>query len=225
LHGRERAARRWQETCLLQVGESSLRADAPRDMERITIAYLVRRTIGLATLLAIAGAAAFVMIASMPGSYDVALRLEPHYSADAAAAFEHRHDLDRPVGARIVSWLAAAGRGSLGTSIEYDAPVAPLVATRAARTLVLAGVATVLAWLVALPVGVAMAAGSRTRWDRAGDAMVTAALAVPEPVLVIGLTVLAARSGVVPTGGNGNFYSGSIDACCAFPAGKAGVPL
>jgi peptide/nickel transport system permease protein len=170
-------------------------------MKPNTIAFLVRRTIGLTALLALAGAAAFLMIASMPGSYEQALRLEPHYSAGAAAAFEHRHGLDRSVGVRIAGWLAAASRGSLGTSIEYEAPVAPIVATRAARTLLLAGVATVGAWLVALPLGVAMAAGARGRWDRAGEAAVTVALALPEPVLVIGLTVAAAQSGVVPAGG------------------------
>jgi peptide/nickel transport system permease protein len=61
--------------------------------------------------------------------------------------------------------------------------------------------ATALAWLFAIPLG-AWSASARGRWgDRLCALATTALLAVPEPLLAVGLLLLALRTGAFPTGG------------------------
>jgi peptide/nickel transport system permease protein len=91
-------------------------------------------------------------------------------------------------------------RGNLGISTEYEVPVAPLVVVRGARTLLLGAVATSLAWLLALPLGIWMAARAGSGFDRACRVAVTATLAVPEAILALALMMLAARTGFAPGG-------------------------
>jgi len=53
----------------------------------------------------------------------------------------------------------AIAAGDLGFSFAYNTPVAPLLWTRALNTLLLTGTATILVWLLALPLGVWSGAG------------------------------------------------------------------
>jgi peptide/nickel transport system permease protein len=97
--------------------------------------------------------------------------------------------------------MASVGRGGLGVSIAYDAPVTSLVLARAGRTLLLGVAATSLAWLIALPLGAWMAARPDSLPDRCGRTGVAVMLALPEPVLALGLMTLAAQTGILPAGG------------------------
>jgi peptide/nickel transport system permease protein len=72
---------------------------------------------------------------------------------------------------------------------------------RARNTLFLTGLATLLAWMVALPWGV-LEALHRGGWvDRIGGGVTAVLLAIPDVLLGLLLLLLAARTGWFPTGG------------------------
>ena len=166
-------------------------------MLRFTLARVVR----IVTLAAAVAALSFALVAAAPGHVDDTWRLEPGYAPAAAASIRARHDLDAPWALRLMRWARATAGGDLGTSVEYDVPVAPLVARRVGRTLLLGAVGTALAWLLAVPMGILMAARQHSIFDRAGRAVVVMLLAIPEPVLALSLVIVAVRTGLAPAGG------------------------
>ncbi|MGB7599840.1 MAG: hypothetical protein WBM24_06025, partial [Candidatus Sulfotelmatobacter sp.] len=64
-----------------------------------------------------------------------------------------QYGIDQPLPVRYVRWLGSVAKGEFGFSFAYNTPVAPLLWPRARNTLLLTGSATLLAWLIALPVG------------------------------------------------------------------------
>jgi peptide/nickel transport system permease protein len=163
--------------------------------------FILRRTVRIATLACAVAALSFAFSAWAPGSIDDRWRLEPGYAPSAAAAIRARHGLDLPWTDRFRRWAGSVAAGDFGVSIEYDVPVAPLVAVRAGRTLLLGAAGTALAWLVATPIGVLMAARQGSAFDRACRAVVVVVLVVPEPVLALACVIAAVRTGLAPAGG------------------------
>src|SRR5260370_24539649 len=101
---------------------------------------------------------------------------------------------------RYTRWARAVLHGDLGFSFAYNTPVAPLLWTRARNTLLLTGTATILVWMLALPLGVWSAERLGRPADVAVSWLTAALLLVPALVLALGLLVLAARCGRLPTG-------------------------
>lgn len=146
----------------------------------------------------------FLFSSLTPGNYFDEMRLNPQISADTLAALRSQYQLDRPLPVRYVHWLAAVARGKLGYSFAYNAPVGPLLWTRAKNTLLLTLTATLLAWLIGLPLGVWSAAKRGRAPDRALSWGTATLLAVPDLVLALALLILAVRTGWFPTGGLGS---------------------
>ena len=136
-----------------------------------------------------------------PGDYFDQMRLDPRISEETVDALRSRYGLDRPLPERYLRWLASTVRGDLGFSFAYNSPVAPLLWPRARNTLLLTGLATGLAWLLAVLLGL-VAAASKARWVRAlfsaGTSML---LAIPDLVLALLCLLLAVRTGLFPVGG------------------------
>ncbi len=145
-----------------------------------------------------------------PGDYFDAMRLDPGISAETVDALRSRYGLDRPLPARYLRWLVSTARGDLGFSFAYNVPVASLLWTRAGNTLLLAGVATALAWLLAVPLGLWAAVAGR--WTRAlFDGVSSALLAIPDLVLALLCLLLAVRTGWFPVGGMVSLDFDSLD--------------
>jgi peptide/nickel transport system permease protein len=89
----------------------------------------------------------------------------------------------------------------MGFSFAYNAPVAPLLWVRARNTLLLTLTATLIAWALALPLGIWSAETRGRLPDRALSGATAALLVIPDLVLALGLLILAVRSGWFPTGG------------------------
>jgi len=92
-------------------------------------------------------------------------------------------------------------RGQMGFSLAYNSPVAPLLWMRARNTLLLTLTAMLLAWALALPLGIWSAEKRGGLPDRAVSLATATLMVVPDLVLALGLLILAARSGWFPTGG------------------------
>ncbi len=164
------------------------------------IRLLVRRFIEAVPTLLIISALSFALIGAAPGDALSALEQEPRIRAETIARLRQEYALDRPLVVRYGLWLRSALRGDLGTSLTERIPVTTLISSRLLNTLKLSLSATLLAWLIALPLG-ALAAVRRGSWiDRLSGALALISVSTPRLVLAILALLLAVRTGLFPVG-------------------------
>jgi peptide/nickel transport system permease protein len=131
--------------------------------------YLARRLASTAVTLAGIAAVIFLLIHAVPG--DPALfhaGLRPGVAVPQAVLAEIRqeHGLDRPLAAQFGSWVCRVARGDLGESIRHRRSVSSLIGERLPHTLLLNGLALLLALLIGIPAGVASAVRRGSLFDR-----------------------------------------------------------
>lgn len=163
--------------------------------------YLAHRALHALFLLFGVSLLTFLFSALTPGTYFDEMRLNPQISPETVAALRAQSQLDRPMPIRYLHWLRGLAHGNLGFSFAYNSPVAPLLWTRARNTLLLTFTATLLAWLLGLPLGIWTAGNFGRAPDRLVSAGTAALLVIPDLVLALGLLILAVRTGWFPTGG------------------------
>ena len=163
--------------------------------------YLARRLSQSLVLLFAVSLLSFIFADLAPGDYYSALRADPRTSPETIAAMRARAGLDKPFPRRYGDWVISAVRGDFGYSLAYNAPVGSLLWGRAGATLLLAGVAMALTWLIAIPLGVWNAAVRGTWRDRVSRIVMTVLLAVPDLLLAILFLLIAVQTGWFPIGG------------------------
>jgi peptide/nickel transport system permease protein len=163
--------------------------------------YLSRRLIHAILLLLAISFFSFALLQMAPGDYFDSLRLNPQVSSQTVEKIRAHDGLDRPFAVRYALWLRGALQGDLGYSLASHSAVGPLIGIRARNTLLLSGAATILAWLLALPIGIWSAAKRGRTLDRAAAFATSALLTVPDLLLFLALLLLAVRTGWFPTGG------------------------
>ncbi len=163
--------------------------------------YFFRRLLQAASLLIGVSILTFLFSTLAPGNYFDEMRLNPQISPETVAALRAQYQLDRPLPIRYVRWVISLLHGEMGFSFAYNSPVAPLLWVRARNTLLLALTATLIAWALALPLGIWSATTLGRMPDRALSSVTAALLVIPELVLALGLLILAVRTGWFPTGG------------------------
>ena len=143
----------------------------------------------------------FLFSTFAPGNYFDEMRLNPQIAPETIAVLRAQYHLDRPLPVRYAKWVNSLAHGGLGFSFAYNSPAGPLLWVRARNTLLLTVTATLLAWGVALPLGV----WSAERRGGPADWLITwvmaALLVVPDLVLALGCLLLAVRSRSFPAGG------------------------
>lgn len=163
--------------------------------------YLARRLLHAIVLLIAISVCSFALVQWSPGDFFDAMRLNPRVSAQTVENLRLRYGLDESLPVRYAHWIASIAKGDMGYSFAYASPVAPLLWTRACNTLLLAGLATLLAWLLALPLGV-WAAAKQGKWeDRACGLATSALITIPDLLVFLILLLIAVRTGWFPTGG------------------------
>lgn len=165
------------------------------------MAYLLRRIGHALFLLFGVSILAFLFTTLAPGNYVDDMRLNPQIAPSTLSALRAQYGLDRPMPERYIRWVTSLLHGNLGFSFAYNGPVAPLLWSRARNTLLLTATATLFAWLIALPFGIASAERRGGLPDRALSWTAAVLLVIPDIALALGLLALAARSGWLPTGG------------------------
>jgi peptide/nickel transport system permease protein len=159
------------------------------------------RTLHALLLLAGVSVITFALVSSAPGNFFDELKLNPQISPATVAALNTQFGMNRPLPVRYLRWVASVARGDFGYSLSYNCSVGSLLWVRARNTLLLTGLATLLAWAIALPWGV-LEAMYRGRWiDRIGGVVSSALLAVPDVLLGLFLLLLAVHTRWFPTGG------------------------
>jgi len=163
--------------------------------------YLLRRSAHAAFLLLGVSLLAFAFTVLAPGSYFDEMRLNPQIAPETIVALRSRYELDRPLPVRYVHWVISLAHGDMGFSFAYNTPVAPLLLVRARNTLLLTVTAMLLAWGIALPLGIWSADHLGRLPDRLLSWGTAALLVIPDLVLALGLLVIAVKMGRLPTGG------------------------
>ena len=126
-------------------------------------AYLVRRVGQAATVVVGVMIVTFVLIHMEPGSAARAV-LGAKATAGRVAIFNRTYGLNRSLWDQFVSYVQQIFQGNLGYSYTQQQPVSTLIAQRLPRDLVLLGISTVLAVLIAVPMGIYQAV-RRNRLD------------------------------------------------------------
>jgi peptide/nickel transport system permease protein len=117
-------------------------------------------------------------------------------STEAVAALRRQYGLDRPLAAQYADWLWRSAQLDFGDSLSDGAPVRAKLGAALPTTLALALLAGLLAFAVAVPLGVALALGDGRAWTRLLSAAL--ALAYATPGAAVALWVLRAGA---PYGG------------------------
>jgi peptide/nickel transport system permease protein len=98
----------------------------------------------------------FVMVHLLPGGPARAM-LGNRATPQKIAAFNQQYGYNRPLITQYVTWVGNVARGNLGFSAKQNEAVTTLIGQRLPGTLVLVGVANLLALLVAIPIGMLQA--------------------------------------------------------------------
>lgn len=159
---------------------------------------LYRLVQSLASLV-IVTALTFSLLAAAGGDAFTALIEDPRASEATISEMRRIYGLDRPLTSRYGQWLSNAVRGDLGESFFYRAPVAGMVVARLLKTIALGLIALVLAWTLALALGIP--AARRGGWvDRLCELTVTLTASTPRIVMALVLLALASGTSLLITG-------------------------
>jgi peptide/nickel transport system permease protein len=160
--------------------------------------FIIRRIWHSVLLLLGVSLLAFLLLQMAPGSFFDEMRLNPQVSPQTIAKLSTQYGMERPLPVRYFAWLKSVFRGDWGLSLAYNAPVAPLVMSRAKNTLLLTTTATLLSWGLALPVGILSAAAARdrrSRWiDHFSSLTTTLLLVTPDLLLALSMLWIAVRT-------------------------------
>lgn len=163
--------------------------------------YLIRRTLTFIVTVWFAATLSFFALLIVPGN---PARIILGFDANPAAlaALESRLGLDLPPVARYWQWMADLTRFDLGTSLIYDVPGTQLITERLQVTLPLTALATIIALVVGVPLGLWAARMRGRPIDLAISMFAQLGLATPSFWLGMFLIVLfAVRWQWLPAGG------------------------
>ncbi len=171
-------------------------------MSRTT--WLAGRLLQIVPTLLLIGLAAFLLARALPGNAVLAM-LGDHASDATVERLTHQMGLDRSIVAQLWFYLGAVMHGDFGVSTAFRVPVLRLIADRLPVTLLLTGMALVIAVLLGFPLAF-VAAMRANRWP---DLLIRAVFQVglSSPIFYVGLILLTLFAGWLrwfPVGGYGD---------------------
>ncbi len=146
--------------------------------------FLLSRTAILVGTLLIAGSAVFFIVSLLPGD-PASLMAGLNASPDTLDALHRQLGLDAPLLNRYWRWLSGLLSGDLGVSYTYSVPVRRLIADRIAVSLPLATYAVVIAGVLAVPLGLFIAAWDGRKRGAVLSAVTQIGIAIPDFWLAI----------------------------------------
>ncbi len=137
----------------------------------------------------------FILLQSQPGGAARAA-LGKDATQEQLAAFDHENGYDKPILEQYKIYVTKIAHGDFGYSYQHNQSVNDLLAARLPRTIFLSLLSTILALIVAIPLGVWQA----VKRNKAPDYIVTIAclLAYSTPIFFAGLLLIVLFSQVWP---------------------------
>ena len=167
------------------------------------LAYVLRRLVYLLPVAFGVTLLVFALVHLAPGD-PISAMMPSDASPEVIEQLRKHYGFDRPLPVQYLRWLQLALSGDLGTSIGTGRPVASEVGGAFLNTLILAVGAALLAFSLALLLGVAAAYARRPILDRLVTLMSLIGVSVPHYWLAIVLVILfSVNLGVLPPMGIG----------------------
>src|SRR5579875_3797017 len=139
----------------------------------------------------------FLMIRLIPGdAVQIMLGANSDVTPDRIAALRHQIGLDRPLVLQYLHWLGAALRGDLGTSLWTGKPVVAEIAGRVGVTFELTSLGMLVAIVLAIPAGCAMATFRSSSGDYA--VRIASIIGITLPSFWLGTMLLYGASVLAP---------------------------
>jgi peptide/nickel transport system permease protein len=118
------------------------------------IAFMIRRLLQSVVVLLLVTMITFILLRAIPGNVAIAILGPSAYrNPQVVAAFDAEYGFNKPWFDQYFLWLGHLVRGNLGFSWTLDQSVASLLGQRLPKTIILVGLSTVFALIVAVPVG------------------------------------------------------------------------
>lgn len=154
------------------------------------LAWLIVKRIGLGLVtMLVVSLIVFAGTEILPGDVAQAV-LGQGATPETVAAYRREMNLDRPAHERYAEWLTGLVTGDLGNSLATQRPVADIIAPRLPNTLILGGMAALIAVPLAVTLGLMAAMRPGGVFDRALTTGSIALVSAPE-FLIATLLVLA----------------------------------
>jgi peptide/nickel transport system permease protein len=156
-------------------------------------AFLVRRTLQAIIVVLIVTMITFGLLRMIPGNVAVAVMGPGAYrNPGAIRQFDRVYGFNLPWYRQYFLWLGHLLRGNLGYSWKLNQSVASLLANRLPKTVALVGISTIVALIVAIPIGVIQAVRRNKLADHFFNAFSTIFYAAPSFLVGIVLIMLFA---------------------------------
>jgi peptide/nickel transport system permease protein len=167
------------------------------------VAFLLRRVLQSIIVLLIVTMITFALLRMIPGNVAVAVMGPGAYrNPQSIKLFNSTYGFDLPWYRQYLLWLGHLARGQLGFSWTLNQSVASLLATRLPKTIALVGLSTLLALVIAIPVGVIQAVRRNKLTDHVFNAFSTIFYATPAFLIgIIAILVFAIKFPILPPEG------------------------
>ncbi|WP_193170073.1 ABC transporter permease [Nisaea nitritireducens] len=174
--------------------------------------FLARRLLQALIVLWVMSFVTYGLLALMPGDpIDLMLAGDPSVTSADVARLRALHGLDQPFLERYSNWLASAFNGDLGYSRLFGAPVLDVLAPRLLNSLLLMGLAFLVAVSIALPASVAAARRPGSVADKLINLLCFAGISVPPFWLALLVILLfAVTLGLFPASGMATIGDGGL---------------
>ncbi|MEZ4466183.1 MAG: ABC transporter permease [bacterium] len=163
--------------------------------------FVARRLLAVPPLLLAVSFITFALLEAAPGDYVTRLAEDPHISVETLAQLRHRYGLDGGLMERYGRWLLNAVQGDFGYSFSKEIGVFTLIGERLGNTLVLSGASLLLAWALALPLGVMAGMRQGSVADKLVSFISFFGLSIPRVFFALLMVMFAATTKWFPVGG------------------------
>jgi peptide/nickel transport system permease protein len=163
--------------------------------------FIARRFLAIPPLLLAVSFLTYGLLYAAPGDYFSRLEEDPTITAEYMDALRAQYGLDGGLFTRYWHWLINAVQGEFGHSFRFDVAVFDLISDRLANTLLLSVSSLVVAWGLALPLGVLAGVRQGTLVDKVVGFISFMGLSIPRVFFSLLMVMLAATTGWFPVGG------------------------
>jgi peptide/nickel transport system permease protein len=172
------------------------------------LAFIFRRVLQAVPITIIVTVIVFMIMQMTPGN-PMSSMISPDVPPDEIVRRERQLGLDRPLHVQYLAWLREVIRGNLGHSTKGGRRVSEMIWSRLGPTLLLAGTAIAVSFLVGVPIGVLSAVRRYSALDYALTVFAFFGLSVPNFFFAIGLIyVFAVQLEWLPAMGLATIASG-----------------
>lgn len=163
--------------------------------------FIFRRLLQTVPILLAITLISFAVMQLAPGNYLDTLRGQPTINPQTIERLTRDFGLDKPWYVQYLKWLGNAAQGRFGYSFAYKISIVTLIKQRLYYTFILSFWSMVIAWAIALPLGIYVATHRNSLADRVASLLAYSLISLPGFFVALLCLILAKNTGWFPLGG------------------------